>query len=359
MIALHVVAGPDAGRTHQLADGEPQLLGRSTEALGSTDPSMSRRHAELTPAGGRWFLRDLRSANGTWLNGQRVEDRAELRTGDSVRCGDTVLVVREITQGAGPAAAESDPERLQAIGETVATISHSVKNILQGLRSGADAVELALRRGDLAMAREGWPIVARNLDRISWLAMNMLAFAKDRPLEVEETDLGQVVREACELMAATAERQRCRLAVRVDEPMPPAPVDANAVHQVLLNLLANAIEAAPAGGARVAVRCALDAQAGRFTLEVEDDGPGVPPALRARMFEPFASSKGQRGTGLGLAVARALVERHGGALEHRDARPHGTVMRAWFPADRGDPDAERTRGPRPGTAPDVRWDDPV
>jgi nitrogen-specific signal transduction histidine kinase len=87
-----------------------------------------------------------------------------------------------------PLVAEADPARLQAIGETVATISHSVKNILQGLRGGADAVELALRRGDLEMAREGWPIVARNLDRISWLVMNMLAYAKDRPLEIEETD---------------------------------------------------------------------------------------------------------------------------------------------------------------------------
>ena len=359
MIELHVVEGPDAGRTHVLPDGEPQLLGRSTEALGSTDPSMSRRHAEITPAGGRWYLRDLRSSNGTWLNGQRLEGRAELRAGDSIRCGDTAISVRELLPGAAAHADESDPERLQAIGETVATISHSVKNILQGLRSGADAVELALRRGDLAMAREGWPIVARNLDRISWLAMNMLAFAKDRPLEVEETDLGQIVREACDLMRSTADRQRCRLEVHVDDPMPPAPIDANAVHQVLLNLLANAVEAAPAGGVRIEVRCSLDARAGRFVLEVEDDGPGVPAALRSRMFEPFASSKGQRGTGLGLAVARSLVERHGGGLEHRDAAPHGAVLRAWFPANRDDPDSERTRGPVPGAAPDVRWDEPV
>jgi signal transduction histidine kinase len=77
------------------------------------------------------------------------------------------------------------------------------------------------------------------------------------------------------------------------------------------------------------------------------------------MFEPFASSKGQRGTGLGLAVARSLVERHGGGLEHRDAAPRGTVLRAWFPANRDDPDSERTRGPVPGAAPDVRWDEPV
>ena len=359
MLALHVVAGPDAGRRHLLPDAEPQLIGRSTEAIGSTDPTMSRRHAELTPSGGRWHVRDLRSANGTWVNGRRIDARTELRAGDLLRCGDTVMEVRAAdAPAAAPAGTQSDPERLRAIGETVATISHSVKNILQGLRSGADAVELALRRGDLAMAREGWPIVARNLDRVSWLAMNMLAYAKERPLEIEETDLEAVVREACELMRSAAERGGVRLAVTADSPMPPAPVDANAVHQALLNLLSNAIEAAPARGGAVTVRCALDAPRGRFVLEVEDDGAGVPPEHRSRLFEPFASTKGQRGTGLGLAVARALVERHGGTLEHRDARPRGTVMRAEFPADRGDPDSERTRGPKPTAEPATQWDPP-
>lgn len=359
MLALHVVAGPDAGRRHALSDAEPQLIGRSTEALGSTDPSVSRRHAALTPADGRWFVQDLRSTHGTWVNGQRAEARTELRAGDTLRCGSTVMEVRAVQPDAPGAPADEDPERLRAIGETVATISHSVKNILQGLRSGADAVELALRRGDLQLAREGWPIVARNLDRISWLAMNMLAFAKERPLEVEESDLAAVVREACDLVRGGAERQRVRVDARVDDPMPPAPVDANAVHQVLLNLLVNAVDAAAARGGRVQVRCALDAARARFVIEVEDDGTGVPAEVRARMFEPFASTKGQRGTGLGLAVARSLVERHGGTLEHRDAMPHGTVMTASFPADRGDPDAERTRGPLPSEPPATRWDAPA
>ena len=62
---------------------------------------------------------------------------------------------------------------------------------------------------------------------------------------------------------------------------------------------------------------------------------------------------------LGLAVARALVDRHGGMLGHRDASPHGTVMTAEFPADHGDPDAERTRGPMPSSAPSTKWDPPV
>ena len=357
MIVLHVIAGPDIGKQHVLPDTEPQLIGRSTEALGSIDPTVSRRHAELTPSAGHWHIRDLRSTQGTWVNGQRIEARVQLRAGDVIRCGDTQMRVQTMEPGAvTPLVAETDPARLQAIGETVATISHSVKNILQGLRGGADAVELALRRGDLEMAREGWPIVARNLDRISWLVMNMLAYAKDRPLEIEETDIGAVVLEACELMKSTAERRGVQLATQIDESMPPAPIDANAVHQVLLNLLANAVEAAPDRSGRVTVRCSLDGARGVFRIDVNDNGAGVPPEHQPRLFEAFASTKGQRGTGLGLAVARALVERHDGTLAYAAIAPHGTQMRAEFPADRGDPDSDRTRGPMPGRPSDTVWD---
>lgn len=359
MIALEVIAGPDAGARHVLPDLEPQLIGRSTEAIGSTDRTVSRRHAELTPSPEGWFIRDLRSTHGTIVNGDRIEGRRALRVGDVIRCGETQLRVQEADAPAASPPAGTDPARLQAIGETMATVSHGIKNILQGLRSGADAVELALRREDLAMAREGWPIVARNLDRVSWLVMNMLAYAKDRPLEIEEARLEAVVGEVVELMQSTAARRRVRLSLHVDGPLPPAPIDANAVHQAVLNLVANAVEAAPDRTGSVTVRCALEARDGRFAIEVDDDGPGVPREQRPRLFEPFASTKGQRGTGLGLAVARKLVERHGGRILHADRSPRGTRMRIELPADRGDPDSERTRGPRPVGTPDIRWDPPL
>jgi two-component system NtrC family sensor kinase len=376
---LRVIEGPDAGVRFPLPENEPQLIGRSSEALPISDQSVSRRHAELTPDRGRWWVRDLDSANGTFLNDSAIDARRELRPGDELRCGATRflfaaepdtpgespikllgpeeldgavatrvgpdepvvapgadalrlatehlrviyelsaitalalkadellpkvldLVFREFQPQRGfvllqpeggtrlvPAAvryrerprtqdeghipvsrtivqhvlskaegilstnAMSDSrfrsgdsvreygirtaicvpvrsgrrvlgvihidsavadfswseaelrllthigqhaglavegaelvqqamqrERLAAMGETVANLSHSIKNILQGLRGGADAVELALNRGDVASAREGWPIVGRNLDRILQLTLNMLAWSKPR-----------------------------------------------------------------------------------------------------------------------------------------------------------------------------------
>ena len=81
MLLLQVIEGPDQGRVLPLPEDEPQLIGRSSEALPSTDTSISRRHAELTPDEGVWFVRDLDSANGTFVNDELISDRVALQPG--------------------------------------------------------------------------------------------------------------------------------------------------------------------------------------------------------------------------------------------------------------------------------------
>ncbi|MCL4211596.1 MAG: FHA domain-containing protein, partial [Phycisphaerales bacterium] len=92
MLSLHVLQGPDRGKRFTLPDNEPQLIGRSTEALPITDRSVSRRHAELTPDGRDWYVRDIDSANGTWVNGERITTRVKLAPGDQIRCGSTLFL---------------------------------------------------------------------------------------------------------------------------------------------------------------------------------------------------------------------------------------------------------------------------
>src|SRR5262249_27221495 len=116
-------------------------------------------------------------------------------------------------QSADLIASTMKTERLAAMGETVAALSHSIKNILQGLRGGADAVELAINRGDLKLAREGWPILSRNLDRIFSLTLNMLAWSKERSLDLEMASLSSVVREAVDLVLSACERRKIALIV--------------------------------------------------------------------------------------------------------------------------------------------------
>lgn len=378
MYHLEVIEGPDAGRRFELPPGEPQLIGRSTEALPFTDHSISRRHAELTPSSGEWWLRDLRSTNGTFVNGAPVFDVVRMRPGDRVRCGDTVMqllhapggsrlhaergertpptargdhTASPVSTGSGAAPGGPDALRLAAIGETIATLSHSIKNIMQGLRGGADAVELALQRGDLDRAREGWPVLARNLDRVLALTMNMLAYAKDRPLDIDFDQPNTTVREVAELLGAAARRKRMALELELDPAMPPVPFDSAALHQAIVNLATNAIEAAPDRIGVVVIRThyrpASPAGPAQCEITVEDNGPGIPLEQRPHLFEAFTSTKGQRGTGLGLAVTRKLALQHGGSVGHADRPGGGTRMILNLPAHSDDLDAERTRAPKP------------
>lgn len=354
LLTLVVTEGPDRGAAFPLPPAEPQLIGRSSEALALRDRRISRRHAELTPSGGSegetWVLRDLDSLNGTRLNGRRLDGPAAISIGDRIECGDTVL---EVAGGlaapaleGGPAANVADEARLVAAGRAVASLSHAIKNILQALRGGADAVELALARGDLDQARAGWPILSRNLDRIHSLALNLLAFAHDRPLDREPTLLPPLLREVAELLQPAAERRGARIEVVFDQDLPEPSLDLGAIHQALVNLAMNAIEAVPERSGRIQLRAERGTEEGFVTIAVEDNGPGLPEAVRRRGFEPFVSTKGQRGTGLGLAVTRRLAERHGGELRLDPAFESGTRLELVLPIDPDD-EADRTRGPAP------------
>lgn len=330
MLMLQVIEGPDLGRVFPLPEDEPQLIGRSTEAFPLVDLCISRRHAELTPDEGSWFLRDLDSANGTHLNGTRIHERVRLELGDELRCGDTLFRFIDSTQDIGGPTGSLEQDRLASVGRTVASISHAIKNILQGLRGGASAIELAIDRGDLEMAKEGWPILSRNLDRIYDLTFNMLAYSRVRPLELEPYDINKVVEDVVSLVEPLALRKRARLVVECDASASEVPCDSNAMHQALLNLLLNAIEAVEGKTGHVTVRTGSTEDGIR--IEIEDNGVGVPPSRHEEVFRPFASTKGQRGTGLGLAVTKRIVEDHGGFIELESDGASGTRFRLHLPA---------------------------
>jgi signal transduction histidine kinase len=415
MFCLRVVEGPDAGQLLPLPPGEPQLLGRSSESLPLTDGAVSRRHAELTPDGEQWFVRDLDSTGGTRLNGAVVTGRQGLHEGDELRCGRTRLIV-EIADGplGGPGrrtaptastcfdvpddadapavlretlaalAAALDGRQvnidglpkhlgtaldrlgqsrqgmerraqLAAMGEGVASVSHAIKNILQGLQGGAGAVSMALQRDDLEMARKAWPIMSRNLDRISDLALNMLAFSRPRPSHRRLHSLTAVVAEVTELLEEPFAHRKVKLVNDLPGDLPPIPLDAAAMHQALLNLLLNALQAAPARSGTVTIQAGLDD--GHAWIAVSDNGPGVPEAWREEIFEPFASTRGQRGTGLGLPVTRRIAQQHGGSIAVTQSAGGGATFTLRLSLDLPGQDSDKTDAPLgEPPVPDPRFD---
>ncbi len=530
MLILTVFQGPDKGRRFELPDNEPQVIGRSSEALPLTDQSISRRHAELTPDNGRWLINDQESSNGTFVNGQRVTRRRLLHPGDQIRTGQTLMlfgqeaaaarqhgvrvarsgemdvavtstvasnedsmilavpepseaaavqlkVIYELTQLIGSTLEQQellervmdlifeyfqadrgfvllmgenrekpDPavvrhrvkpkrkqesqitvsktivqhvvskgegvlsanamtdkrfssgdsvqnyairsamcvpikfkdrlfgvihvdsqianftytedqlrlltaigmqtglalanatlyaerlqrERLAAVGQTVASLSHSIKNILQGMRGGADVVDLGLKKDNMKVVRSGWEIVSRNLERIYGLTMNMLAYSKQRMPEMELTNLSKLLEEVVALVQQQYDNREVALIVDFDQDMPPIPVDPAGVHQAVLNLLHNALDAVPMKIGAVSMRSEYDAEGQRARIHVIDNGPGIDPENRRRLFEPFYSTKGQRGTGLGLVVTKKIVEEHGGTIDVHSVPSQGTTITLNF-----------------------------
>lgn len=571
VLILTVIQGPDKGRKFELTTQLPQLIGRSSEALPIGDTTVSRRHAELTPDGKQWFIRDLESQNGTWVNGVRIAGRQLLKPGDQVRTGSTLFVfgqsddsdeldlirvmrpdqmdatvertissnddsvilaepeprsaaihhlqviyrltaltsqqtnkedllkavmelvfnelkpergfivlcepvsasdsdvpnwhpavvkhrsapadkkdarihisrtilnhalkraegvlssnamndprfakgdsvqqfairsalcspiefggkvfgaiyvdssianytftheqlalLNAVSRHAGLAMANADAyakkvqtERLAATGETVAVLSHSIKNILQGLRGGADVVEMGLKKDDLKIARNGWTILKRNIDRIMALTLNMLAYSRPRTLEYELTRIGDLLEECAGLLTDQCHNKQVALIVDADPEMPPVMIDAHLLHQALVNLMVNAVEAVEPHTGAVTVKASYITEppkplavggAGRpvIRIDVIDNGPGIARERHATIFEPFHTTKGIKGTGLGLTVTKRIVEEHRGRIGVESDGQRGATFTIILPAE-----TTHTADPSATTATKAQQSDPL
>jgi signal transduction histidine kinase len=199
--------------------------------------------------------------------------------------------------------------------------------------------------------RRGWSIVDRNQDRISHLVMDMLTFSKDREPERIESDLNETVADVVELMQTRAADMDVKLSCDLDTSLPIAAFDPDGIHRAVLNLVTNAIDAAAGTSdddqdfeadeitgssadrvGKVFVRTRFDPTVG-WIVEVLDNGPGVSPEDREKIFSLFESRKGMRGTGLGLPVSAKIMREHGGDIQVTDPdHGRGTCFRLRLPA---------------------------
>jgi len=537
LLVLNVIQGPDKGMRITLPDDEPQLIGRSSEAIVLSDRTISRRHAELTPEGdGTWYIRDLQSANGTFINGVRsTGDRRKLKLGDQVRTGNTLLIYGEnvknplinrlklakadeidvafereidpndesmIMSSPEPSQAaqfqlqiiyelveligsvtdkqvllekvmdlvfgyfsadrgfvllcehpldEPEPvvmqfrededtlpdpnrpatisrtivqyvlergtavlssnamgdirftsgdsvqaygirsamcvpivhkdhyfgvihldsqianytftgdqlslltaigvqtglalenarllekrvqgERLAAVGQTIASLSHSIKNILQGMSGGSDLVDLGMRKKNPDAVKQGWRIVQRNQEKIYALTLNMLQYSKQRQPELEMSQLGPMFEDLVALVQGRFDGKQVALIVDLDPGLPPVPMEQSGIHQAVLNLLHNALDACESESGAVTLSCRYDELDHEVKMSVADNGVGMTRAQQAELFEPFNSTKGYGGTGLGLVVTKKIIEEHGGTIQVESKVRKGTTFTISLPTE--------------------------
>ncbi|MBN1911409.1 MAG: FHA domain-containing protein [Pirellulales bacterium] len=225
-------------------------------------------------------------------------------------------------------------ERLAAIGQTVATLSHHIKNILQGIQGGSYLIEMGLNDEDPSVVRKGWKIVQRNQGKISSLVLDMLTFSKEREPQCSPADLNQVVADVIELVQVRAAESEVKLKWQPTAGMGTFVFDPEAMHRAVLNVVSNAIDAAAEleGKGRVLVSSEWDEPAELLRIIVHDNGPGIPPDVLEHLFSPFVSSKGARGTGLGLPVSQKILAEHGGQIRVETAPDQGSRFTLELPA---------------------------
>jgi signal transduction histidine kinase len=206
-------------------------------------------------------------------------------------------------------------ERLAAIGQTIAMLSHHIKNVLQGIRGGSYLIEMGLASHDETVVRKGWDMVERNQGKISSMVMDMLTFSKDREPEPVASNLNEVVGEVVELMQSRADEQGVRLEWHPAAEMPTMIFDPEGIHRAVLNVVTNAIDACDKrDDPCVKVSTDVQSEAGTAAVIVEDNGSGIDPADLDKIFTLFVSRKGGRGTGLGLPVSQKIIKEHGGHI---------------------------------------------
>lgn len=227
-------------------------------------------------------------------------------------------------------------EKMASLGRLAATVAHEVNNPLFGMLTYARLTLKDLARPELddktrARMEENLKIIERESRRCGDLMKNLLAFSRQTPPQRTQVNLNSIIDRAAKLVAHQMSLAQITLETDCDPELPEISGDPSQLQQVLIVLLVNATEAIGKNG-RIRVTTTRAGSPDSVVLKVADDGPGIPQELEQQIFEPFFSTKeDQHRTGLGLAVARGIIDRHGGAISVGPAPGEGAEFIIQLP----------------------------
>ena len=222
-------------------------------------------------------------------------------------------------------------ERLATMGQTIATLSHHIKNILQGIRGGSYLIEEGLKREQIDTIAKGWKIVDKNQERIASLVMDMLSFSKERQPKIEPVDLRDLIDDCVELTQSQAHESELKIVWQRPDEAFVVMAESEGIHRAILNVMNNALDALnETDDGKIVV--SLHHDANQTVIEIDDNGPGISPDDIQRIFSLFESTKGSRGTGLGLPVSQKIMREHKGDILVSSELGKGASFRLVLPA---------------------------
>jgi len=264
----------------------------------------------------------LRAANEeivTWA--KTLEDRVDHKTRELKRAHDHVLHV----------------EKMASIGKMAAVVAHEVNNPLSGILTYAKLLRKWVGSGQVGHekreeAMECLELIATESRRCGDLVKNLLTLSRSAPMNIAPTDLQAVIDRCLLLVRHQLELGGIHLQLKLAEDLPRVPCDPAQIEQVLIALIMNAIDAMPRGG-NLWLQTRLSNDEKEIEIQVRDDGAGIAPDVLPQIFEPFLTTKESgHGVGLGLAISRGIVERHGGRIEVQSELGRGTTFTVTLPA---------------------------
>ena len=226
-------------------------------------------------------------------------------------------------------------ERLAAVGEAVAYLSHHIKNILQGLKSGGEILRMGIKDLDASLLSSAEKLIDKNHGRLFDLVKDMLSFSKNREPNYENCDLVKLLADIAELSSPMVAAKGGVLKFESFAEELGMFIDQEGIHRVVLNLLNNALDACQDVEVPVIGLSLVEGDLpGWIKIMVRDNGEGISSQEIEKIFQPFKSSKGNAGTGLGLAVAQKIVKEHQGRIDVASDIGAGAVFSISLPIRR-------------------------
>jgi nitrogen-specific signal transduction histidine kinase len=227
---------------------------------------------------------------------------------------------------------QQENARLLATGTAALKLSHSVKNILQMIGGAAEIVDFGLRTNQIHRVKRSWDILKPNLERMRKYTLEMLDYSKDRPLKLGACDLNRVIQSAIESLKSQLKQKNSKLNIRIDQKIPAIELDGERIHEMALNIILNAIDIVDEKVGIVSVETRYLPEQQEVLYAVTDNGPGITEDMKVKIFTPFESKKSKFGTGLGMPIAKQVVDQHGGRIEIDTEIDKGTTFNIYLPA---------------------------
>lgn len=222
-------------------------------------------------------------------------------------------------------------EKLVAIGNTIAGLSHDIKNMLNNLEGGQSLLEIGVDEKDFDTIRTGMGIINRSYERMKSLVLSMIDYSRERELESKQMDLNGLIEEIISSNSEIFESGKITVLKDLDSSIPEIYLDPSRMDRLLTNLLSNAVDAVEKKKGKITIGTKFFPEKNMVHIRVEDNGCGIPQGALDKIFDLFYSTK-SRGTGFGLAIVQKIVKEHNGTIEVHSKEGKGTTFLIKLPA---------------------------